>query len=265
MRVCSIASGSNGNCIYVGSENTHILIDCGISGKRIEAGLNDIGLTGKDLSAILITHEHSDHIQGLGVISRRYNVPIFTTDGTFKAAKRTSCMKNVDDGLFNEVRANEGFEIGDLKIDPFSTSHDAADPLGFRIGSGKKSFALATDMGTYDGYIVDKLLGLDALLLESNHDVNMLEVGRYPYPLKQRILGDRGHLSNERAGQLLNEILHDDIKHIFLGHLSGENNYPALAYETVCCEITRADTPYKAGDFDIRVAKRDEVSQVIEF
>lgn len=265
MRICSIASGSSGNCIYIGSERTHILIDCGISGKRIEAGLDGIGLKASDLDAILVTHEHTDHISGLGVILRRYGLPVYATSGTFKAALKAPGIGRIDPGLHNNIRPDQTFTIGDLIIDPFHISHDAADPVGFRIGCGKKSAAIATDMGMFNDYIVQHLLNLDTILIESNHDVNMLEAGRYPYPLKQRILGEKGHLSNESAGLLLNEILHDDLKHIILGHLSAENNYPALAYETVCCEVTMADTPYKAADLDIRVAKRDEPGHPIEW
>ena len=265
MRICSIASGSSGNCVYIGSESTHLLIDCGVSGKKIEQGLNGIGLKPDDIDAVLVTHEHADHIKGLGVISRRYALPLYTSAKTFQAVLDTPGTGRIDEKLLHAICADRTFSIGDLQISPFRISHDAADPMGFRIRCGKKSAAVATDMGTYDSYIVEKLLGLDTILIESNHDVNMLEVGRYPYPLKQRILGDRGHLSNESAGALLNEILHDHMKHIILGHLSAENNYPALAYETVCCEVTRADTPYKAADFDIRVAKRDEPGNIIEW
>ena len=265
MRICSIASGSSGNCIYIGSDNTHILIDCGISGKRIEQGIHDIGLDVNDISAVLVTHEHTDHIKGLGVMSRRYGLNIYTSAKTYQAILRTPGIGEIDPALLGEIGADKPFQIGDLMIRPFRISHDAADPLGFRVQCGKRSTAVATDMGTFDEYTIRQLLDLDTILIESNHDVNMLEVGRYPYPLKRRILSDRGHLSNEAAGLLLNEILHDNMKHIILGHLSAENNYPALAYETVCCEVTRADTPYKAADFDIRVAKRDEPGHLIEW
>ena len=265
MRICSIASGSSGNCIYIGSDSTHILIDCGISAKRIIRGLNDLGLEPSDLDAVLVTHEHSDHIKGLGIISRKFGLPVYTSEKTFKQTLRAPGIGEVDQSLLQPVQADHTFEIGDLEIHPFHISHDAADPLGFRVNNGKKSAAVATDMGTFDAYTVRQLLNLDTILLESNHDVNMLEVGRYPYPLKRRILSDRGHLSNEMAGGLLNEILHDNLQHVILGHLSAENNYPALAYETVCYEVTKADTPYCAADFDIRVAKRDEPGNVIEW
>ena len=265
MRICSIASGSTGNCIYVGNGNTHLLIDCGISGKKIENGLNGIGLTSKDIDAVLVTHEHTDHVKGLGVIARKYGIPFYTCKKTKKAIFEMKELGEIDAGLFHDIEADKMFCLKDLAIEPFSISHDAADPVGFRINDGKKTMALATDMGTFDDYTVEHLKDLDTILLESNHDVRLLEVGRYPYPLKRRILSDKGHLSNELAGALLNEILHDNMKHIILGHLSAENNYPDLAYETVCCEVTRAHTPYKAADFDISVAKRDMPGNVYEW
>mgnify|MGYP002797294620 FL=1 len=154
--------------------------------------------------------------------------------------------------------------IRDIAVHPFSISHDAAQPVGYRLENGGKRIGIATDMGQYDDYIIENLSELDGLLLESNHDVNMLQVGRYPYYLKQRILGSRGHLSNETAGQLLCRLLHDGVKKILLGHLSRENNYEALAFETVCAEITMGDVPYRAADFDICVAGRDTISCLAE-
>lgn len=264
MRLCSIASGSSGNCIYVGSDTTHLLIDVGISGKRTEQGLNSLGITAGELDGILITHEHADHISGLGVISRKYGIPIFATGGTVEEMKRCRSLGNVDESLFHIIHADEKFVIKDLVIDPMHISHDAAQPVAYRVRYGDKKVAVATDMGLYNDYIVESLKGMDALLLEANHDVNMLQVGPYPYYLKQRILGDRGHLSNENCGRLLSRILHDDLKGILLGHLSQENNIPELAYETVRVEITLGDNPYKADDFRMQVAKRNEVTHVIE-
>lgn len=263
MKLCSIASGSSGNCIFAGSDTTSILIDAGISGKRVENGLNTLGYTGKDLDGILITHEHSDHIKGLGVLARKLQIPIYATPKTIEAILGYGSLGKFPEGIFTEIIADESFEIGDLKIDPFAISHDAVEPVGYRICHEDRSVGIATDLGKYDDYIVSRLQGLDALLLEANHDVNMLQVGAYPYYLKQRILGDRGHLSNSTAGHLLCELLHDGLKEIVLGHLSRENNYEALAFETVCSEVTLGDTPYKSKDFHIAVAKRDEVSDMI--
>lgn len=263
MDFCSIASGSSGNCIFVGTEKTSVLIDAGISGKRVKEGLYAIDRKPEELNAILITHEHSDHIKGLGVLARKYGIPIYSTEGTIRAMKGQNLLGKVDEALFHPVLPDQKFSIGDLEVQPFRVSHDAAEPVAYRMQCEEKSVAVATDLGYYDDYIIDHLKGLDAVLLESNHDVNMLQVGSYPYYLKQRILGRRGHLSNDNAGKLLGEILHDRMKAILLGHLSRENNYEALAMATVCAEITEGDNPYQAGDFAIEIASRDMPSRMI--
>ena len=263
MRLCSIASGSSGNCIYVGSDHTHLLVDTGISKKRIEAGLKELDVKGEELDGILVTHEHSDHIQGLGVFSRRYGIPIYATAGTIEGINNYSSLGKMPEGLLNPIQTDEKFTLGDITIDPFRISHDANEPSGYRLNCGNKSVAVATDLGTYDDYIVQKLSNLDAVLLEANHDIHMLEVGPYPYPLKRRVMGDKGHLSNELSGRLLCDILHEDLKHIILGHLSKENNYAKLAYETVKLEVTLGDNDYKGDDLDLTVAKRDTISEII--
>lgn len=263
MRLCSIASGSSGNCIYVGNDHTHLLVDTGISKKRIEEGLNTLGLTGEDIGGILITHEHSDHIQGLGVFSRKYKIPIYATKGTLLGICSSTSLGKMPEGLFREIHADEPFSVGDMDIKAFDISHDANEPCGFRLLSGGKAVAVATDMGVYDDYIIENLKDLDAILLEANHDIHMLEVGSYPYPLKQRVAGSRGHLSNEASGRLLCDILNDHMKGIVLGHLSKENNYEQLAYETVKLEVTLGDNPYQGGELPISVAKRDCISDVV--
>ena len=244
MRMCSIASGSSGNCIYVGSDNTHLLIDTGISKKKIDEGLAELGLTGEDISGILITHEHSDHIQGLGVFCRKYEVPVYATKGTLIGIQNYKSLGKMPEGLYREIRKNEAFEIGDLLVKPFEISHDANEPSGYRIEKEDKSVAVATDLGKFDDYTIENLKNLNGIVLEANHDVHMLEVGPYPYYLKQRVLGNHGHLSNELSGRLLCNILHDKLKFIMLGHLSKENNFPELAYETVKLEVTMGDTPF---------------------
>ena len=263
MRFVSIASGSSGNCIYVGTEQANLLVDAGISNKRIEQGLNEIGVKGSELSGIVITHEHSDHVRGLGVLARKYGVPIYGTAETLEEIKGMSSLGKMPEELFHPILPEVEFSIGDMTILPFSIDHDAANPVAYRISQGRKQVAVATDMGHFDQHIIDHLQGLDALLLESNHDLRMLETGPYPYYLKRRIMGDHGHLSNETAGRLLNFILHDRLKAVLLGHLSKENNYPELALESVRCEITQGDTPYKGTDFCIEVAKRDAMSEII--
>ncbi len=259
----SVASGSSGNCICLGTNTHHVMIDAGISGKRIEEGLNTYDYTTSDMDAILVTHEHSDHIKGLGVIARKYGLPIFATAGTIEAIKNTASLGKIDSGLLHEIKAGETFSIGDMEIFPMPISHDAADPVAYIVNDDKHRLGVVTDLGYYDENTISCMQSLDALLLESNHDVNMLQVGAYPYALKQRILGKKGHLSNESSGQLLKSVLHDDMKHIFLGHLSAENNYADLAYETVRLEISSGDSPYKPDDFPIEVARRDRPSGIV--
>ena len=264
LELCAIASGSSGNCICVGDNNTHVLIDAGISGKRIENGLHEFDLKANEMQGILVTHEHIDHIAGIGVMARRYGIPIFSTEGTINAIKQSKSVGKIDEDLFQVITPGKRFSIGDLTFKPISISHDAADPVAYKVSNENKSVAVITDLGNYNQAIVDELQGLDALLLEANHDIKMLQMGPYPYPLKQRILGDRGHLSNERSGQLLSDLLHDHFGTVLLGHLSKENNYEELAYEAVRLEVTMGDTPYKAEDFPMMVARRDSVSERIQ-
>ncbi|MGN0170665.1 MAG: MBL fold metallo-hydrolase [Lachnospiraceae bacterium] len=263
MRLCSIASGSSGNCVYIGSDSTHLLVDAGISGKRIVSGLQELGIKPEEVSGILITHEHNDHIKGLGVLSRKYSIPIYATQGTMDGILECQGLGEFDHSLFQRVSCDEEFKIGDMQVHPFRISHDANDPCAFVARQGEKKVAVATDMGMYDDYIISNLQGLDALLLEANHDVKMLQVGTYPYYLKQRILGNRGHLSNENSGRLLSGILHDRFKGVLLGHLSRENNYERLAYETVKMEVTMGDCPYSGEDFPISVAGREQMSEIL--
>ena len=263
MRLCSIAGGSSGNCIYGGSDDTHLIVDTGISKKRIEEGLKELEIKGDEVDGILITHEHSDHIQGLGVFSRKYEIPVYATPGTIEGILSYSGLGRMPEGLLHPIHTDESLALGDVTVNPFAISHDANEPSGYRLECGGKSVAVATDLGKYDEYTVEHLQNLDAVLLEANHDIHMLAVGGYPYYLKQRILGDRGHLSNELSGRLLCDILHDNLKHIVLGHLSKENNYAKLAYETVKLEVTLADNDYRGEDLDMFVASRDTVSDII--
>lgn len=263
MRFVSIASGSSGNCIYAGNESTHILVDAGISAKRVEKGLFDMGVKPSELSAICITHEHSDHVKGLGVLSRKYEVPIYGTEKTLNEIKKMKYLGEYPEELFHPILPDVDFAVGDMTVKPFHIDHDAADPVAYRIQAGSKSIAVATDLGHFNQYTIDHLLDLDAVLLESNHDIRMLESGPYPYYLKRRILGDFGHLSNENAGRLLNCILNDKLKYVMLGHLSKENNLPELAFETVRLEVDMGECPYRTSDFHMVVARRDEMSEIL--
>ena len=259
MNLYSIASGSSGNCIYVGNEDTNILIDAGISGKRVVEGLTSIDINPEKLHGLLITHEHSDHIKGVGVLARKFKVPIYATAETINAMLRSSTIGRIPSELLQIIEPDQSFLINDIKVNPFSISHDAANPLAYTFEQNGGKIGIATDLGTYDDYIVKNLQGCDALLIEANHDINMLQVGSCSYVLKKRILGDRGHLSNDNSGRLLCEIYHEKLKTIILGHLSNENNYPDLAYETVKYELEH----FKADILDfcnLSVAKREEPS-----
>lgn len=263
MRLCSIASGSSGNCIYVGTDTTHLLIDTGVSKKKTEEGLRHLDLSLKDIDGILITHEHADHIGGLGVVLRKQQIPVYATRETIAQILQTKSLGAIPTDLFYPISPDERFSIKDIVVDPMHISHDAANPVAYRLYHGKKKVAVVTDLGCYNDYTVECLQGMDAMVLEANHDVRMLQTGPYPYPLKQRILGDRGHLSNEVSGRLLSKLLHDKMQGIVLGHLSKENNLAELAYETVRVEITMADNEFRGSDFPIMVAKRTEASEVI--
>ena len=195
MRICSIASGSSGNCIYVGDEHTHVLVDTGISKKRIEEGLKDLDVKGDELDGIFITHEHADHIQGLGVFSRKYGIPIYATKAPSRESKITGVLERCRRDFCTRSVQTSLFTLKELTVCPFRISHDANEPTGYRFENGEKSAAVATDLGIYDDYTVENLKGLDAILLEANHDIHMLEVGVYPYYLKQRVMGKQGHLS----------------------------------------------------------------------
>lgn len=263
LEICSLASGSKGNCICVGTDHVHVLVDAGISGKKIKERLEAFDYKMEDIEGILITHEHIDHIAGLGVLARRHHIPIYATPDTICAIQQVKSVGQIDSDLFRPIYSGEEFSIGELVMKPIAVSHDAADPVAYRFWNGKHKMAVITDLGTYTQEQIDELQGLDGLLLEANHDINMLQTGSYPYQLKQRILSDRGHLSNERSGQFLCELLHDHFGSVLLGHLSPENNIPELAYESVRLEITMGDNPYKAGDFPVYVAQRDDISQRI--
>ncbi len=265
MRLVSLSSGSDGNSIYVGSDNTHLLVDAGVSGKKIEQGLNRIGLKGEDIDGILLTHEHVDHVQGLGVISRRFGIPIYAPIETIAALNYVKNLGEIDSSLFRPIEVAKEITIGDIKVNSTDISHDAARPVAYRFYNKDSSCAVVTDLGKYDEKIVKDMRGLNAYLVESNHDVNMVHAGPYPYQTKQRILGEKGHLSNETSGRLISELLCDACKYIAIGHLSGTNNYPALAYESVKLEISNAPCEYDGNDFPIFVAKRGELSCAFEF
>lgn len=263
MRFMSIASGSSGNCVYAGSDKTHILIDTGIPCKRVLKGLAKAGLTGKDISGILITHEHTDHIQGLGVFLRKFPVPVYASKETIKEILQNDKLGKMPADCFQVIDTAE-FSIGDVQVRAMPVSHDAANPLCYRMSAQGHCAAVVTDLGAYNEQLVEGLQNLDILLVEANHDIRMLEAGPYPYHLKRRILSNEGHLSNESCGRFLNHLLHDHLQQVFLGHLSAHNNLPELAAKSVQMEIDMGFSKYKGKDFPITIARRDAPSEIVE-
>ncbi|MDO5707611.1 MAG: MBL fold metallo-hydrolase [Andreesenia angusta] len=230
MKFCSLMSGSSGNCQFIESEGTKLLIDAGLSGKKAENLLKEIDIDASDIDGILLTHEHSDHIKGAGVLSRRYDIPIYANEGTWIG---------IEDSI-GKIRENniklidrEEFEIGNLGIRTFDLYHDCNQPLGFTFHRGEKKIGVLMDTGKVDQNILNKIDSCDILLIESNHDENLLKIGNYPIHLKKRIMGSWGHLSNDAAADIIKEVSKKDNSIVVLGHLSKENNFPELAYSTI--------------------------------
>ena len=263
MELWSIASGSSGNCIYIATGQTRLLVDAGISAKRIEQALSLRQISADSIDGILLTHEHSDHVQGVSVLARRHKIPVYTTQGTADAISGMRGMEKFPEGLVRIIAPDQEFALGDTIIHPFANYHDAADPVCYTVRDGEHKVAVSTDMGHFDEYTIASLAGCQALLIEANHDRHMLEVGPYPYSLKQRILSDHGHLSNDHCGKLLCELYHDDLQYILLWLLSKENNYPELAYETVKYEMKSELGTSIRKDLRLGVAKRDMPSGCI--
>lgn len=261
MKYLSLASGSSGNCHYIEKKETRILIDAGISGKAAEEALS---FSGQDLSkvqAIFITHEHIDHIKGAGILSRRYDIPIYASSGTWEAIGGSiGKIREKNCRIFEKDTAAD---FGDLRLFPFSTSHDAKDPCGFVFTDGICKLAIATDLGCLTPQVEQAVLSSDAVILEANHDVEMLKMGSYPYHLKRRVLSDCGHLSNETAGKFAVDLTCSGTKAILLAHLSGENNHPLLAYETVASHMKNALIDVQR-DIRLSVLERGRPSKLLD-
>ncbi|MEH7451396.1 MBL fold metallo-hydrolase [Gottfriedia acidiceleris] len=226
-----LASGSTGNALYVGTEKTKLLVDTGLSGKAMESLFKEINRDIKEVSGILVTHEHSDHIKGLGVLARRYQIPIYANEKTWKAMNH----------LIGEIPTEQKFifnmettiQFGDIEVESFGVSHDAAEPMFYVFHHNEKKFVTITDTG----YVSDRMKGIisnaDMYIFESNHDVEMLRMGRYPWSIKRRILSDVGHVSNEDAALAMSDVIGDKTKRIYLAHLSQDNNMKELARMSV--------------------------------
>lgn len=259
IKFCSLFSGSSGNALFIGTEKTKLLIDAGLSGKRILEALCSIGEDPAELSAILISHEHVDHIRGAGIISRKQNIPIYANEATWCAMEH--CLGSVK--LENRIcfTTGEEFEIGDICVRSFPIPHDAAEPVGYNFVARGKRITTATDIGHMNKELLANIEGNDLLLLESNHDIEMLRVGPYPWPLKKRIMGDRGHLSNEMAAKVIAYLAEKGCRNFILGHLSRENNFPELAYQTTFNALTEKKIAV-GQDVFLEVASRDRAGKV---
>jgi Metal-dependent hydrolases of the beta-lactamase superfamily I len=231
IKFCSLSSGSSGNCQYIETDRIKVLVDAGFSGKRIEQLLKSIDVSPEEIDCILVTHEHIDHVKGVGVISRRYDIPVFASEKTW--ASMDKLIGNIKSNNIKIVGSESDFQLRDLVVSPFSIFHDAADPLGYCFYYKNIKISILTDTGWVNDKMKEKIKDSSLYLIESNHDLTMLKEGRYPWPLKKRIMGTRGHLSNLDAGKTLTEVLKGNREIVLLGHLSKENNIPTLAYNTV--------------------------------
>jgi phosphoribosyl 1,2-cyclic phosphodiesterase len=260
LQFCTLFSGSSGNCAYLATDKGAVLIDCGVSGKQTLEALEQAKLGLSSIHALLITHEHSDHMKGAGVVSRRLNIPVYATEGTWEG------MRNAVGDLPRHhrmtIRADESFFLGDIEAVPFHLPHDANDPTGFRFYLGRHSVAVATDLGYFSKFVFQAVESADIVLLESNHDPEMLKNNpSYPEHLKTRILGRKGHLSNDAGAQAAVKLAASGTRHLLLGHLSQENNTPKLAFDVVSAALVEAGAVI-GEDVSLRVADRYRAGQL---
>lgn len=251
-KFCPLFSSSGGNSVYIGSGDSGILIDVGKSAKQTEEALYNIGVDPDSLNAVFVTHEHCDHIQGLRVFASRHHIKIYATPGTLSALEENGTLNEKTE---YDALCYDGNEAGSLFVMPFHTLHDSRESCGYVVETpdGRK-IAVATDLGIMTNEVKKAITGCDLVMLESNHDIRMLENGPYPYPLKKRILGERGHLSNDTCAEAAVQLVKDGTTRLFLGHLSKENNFPELAYQTTFAALT-ADNIVIDSDCVLKVAK----------
>lgn len=257
LELCTLASGSSGNSLLVTDGRTHVLVDAGISCRRICTGLKELGVEPTELAGVLITHEHSDHISGLTTLTKQLRLPVYASPGT----GRQLCYRIAFlEELLRPVAPGEGFSIGGLAIESFPTSHDAAESVGYALSAGGRKAAVVTDLGYVTEAVLRGIRGADLLVAEANHDVEWVQSGPYPYHLKARILGDRGHLSNEAGAELAWTAVEGGARTVVLAHLSHENNTPARAHEVVRGVLERRGAAV-GRDVALEVAPRSEKSR----
>ena len=257
LELCTLASGSSGNSLLVTDGRTHVLVDAGISCRRICTGLKELGVEPTELAGVLITHEHSDHISGLTTLTKQLRLPVYASPGT----GRQLCYRIAFlEELLRPVAPGEGFSIGGLAIESFPTSHDAAESVGYALSAGGRKAAVVTDLGYVTEAVLRCIRGADLLVAEANHDVEWVQSGPYPYHLKARILGDRGHLSNEAGAELAWTAVEGGARTVVLAHLSHENNTPDRAHEVVRGVLERRGAAV-GRDVALEVAPRSEKSR----
>ena len=260
MYFCPLYSGSSGNALFCQYGDTRLLIDAGKTGSCLTAALEKIGVRPESLGGILITHEHVDHIAGAGVMARKYHLPLYATQETWRAM--AGKIGKISGELIRTVQSGRSFWLGEIGVEPFSIPHDAADPVGYRLWGSGVSLSTATDLGVFTEDVYRSIAGSTLVLLESNHDPDLLRANpHYNQALKARILGDHGHLSNDACAAALLRLVAGGTKHLILGHLSGENNTPALARRV--SETAMLREGIRAGaDVELQVALRDETGDI---
>lgn len=258
MKLIPLSSGSSGNSIYIEENNTRILIDAGHSGKKIESLLKDIDVEPESLDAIFVTHEHIDHVKGVGVLNRRYKMDVFSSETTFRAMEKI--VKKIEPENIKVFQNTVGFRYKDLYIEPMEIFHDSQEGTSFVIHSKNEKATILTDTGWVSTDMMKKIYGSDIYYIEANHNIDMLVNGTYPWQTKQRILSNRGHLSNENAGEILSHLLQKKGERIILAHLSSDNNRPSIALKEVNTKLYE-NGKMEGVDYTIEVAKRDSVTR----
>lgn len=258
LSVCVLASGSSGNAIYIASERTRILIDAGLSARQIALRLEQLGVIPESVNGICISHEHGDHIGGIRVLQKRHGIPVYANAGTITGIQRQPKAHEI---ALKQFTTGSPFEIGDITVEPFSVPHDAYEPVGFRLQTETCSVGIVTDLGMVTSLVRDKLHNCDALVIESNHDEDLLMEAPRPWPLKQRIRSRQGHLSNTDAARLIAECATERLQHVFLAHLSSDCNTPDIALRTVSSQL-RLDG---FGHIPLEISSASQISDLWEF
>jgi phosphoribosyl 1,2-cyclic phosphodiesterase len=254
MRFCVLGSGSSGNCTFVEHNSTRLLIDAGLRAKEIVERLAKIDIDPSTLNGIFVSHEHHDHIQGAGPLARKFHIPLYISPKALDHS--SSALQHV---LHFPIVSDIPLQLGSITVTPFSTPHDAVDPLAFALRAGSSRACVVTDVGFIPESVRDRIMSTDLLIIESNHDLEMLRTGPYPWNLKQRVMSNHGHLSNEALAYFFTEYFDGTNRKVMLLHLSRQNNHPQLAYVSATRALER-----KCKDTELHVSLQDEISDILE-